>query len=430
MKVRTAKRLAVLLAAAAPLIASCSVDDQTIGPPAGAPAGGAIFQNYFAIGTSISAGIQSGGINDSTQREAFPYQLAVAMGLTPLVNWNYPSFAGNGCPAPLSNALTGARVGGASAAACGLRAPNSFRPFENNVGVPSLRANQVMHITNLTFPGTDTLKAVQFILGSHNPIDMVVAGNPTFVTLEIGANDVLGAATRGDTTLLTPQASFDASMDSIAAALDAAGAKVAISNVPNVTSIPFLAHTSVMWCLKTGACPGVPATLPFSLPTFTIDNSCAPAAAVPGAIGDTYLLPFTTVGAFLATLSAGRQASLNCATDAALIATGAGAPNAPAGGTVTPAELAAITARVTGFNNKISALATAHGYALVDFAGLLAANAAQIPPFPSLATPTALFGPLFSQDGVHPTKAAHKIIANAFIAAINAKFATTLTPIP
>ena len=58
------------------------------------------------------------------------------------------------------------------------------------------------------------------------------------------------------------------------------------------------------------------------------------------------------------------------------------------------------------------------------------AQAALIPPFPSLSTPTNLFGPLFSQDGIHPTAAGHKIITNGFIAAINTKFGTTLTPIP
>src|SRR5438132_12971402 len=109
MNRRPALRLATFVVAAAPLFAACSsmLDDQTIGTKA-APAGGSLFSTYAAIGTSIGAGIQSGGINDSTQREAFTTQLAVAMGLAPGVNWFYPSFNAPGCPAPLSNALTGA----------------------------------------------------------------------------------------------------------------------------------------------------------------------------------------------------------------------------------------------------------------------------------------------------------------------------------
>ncbi len=427
---RPAQRLAALLVAALPLIASCSLDNQTIGSPA-TPSGGSDFRTYAAIGTNIGAGIQSGGINDSTQREAYTTQLAVAMGLTPNVNWFYPSFAGNGCPAPLTNALTGARVGGTSPA-CAFRTPSTVRALENNVSIPSLRAAQALNLTNLDFPATDSLKLAQFITGSRNPIDVVEALGPTFITVEVGANDVLGAATRGDITLLTPSASFATTMDALAARLDGTGAKVAIANVPNVTSIPHFTRASILWCLKTGACPGVPATVPFSLGSFSIDNSCAPAAAVPGAIGDTYLLTFSTLGGVVGTLSAGRFASVNCATDQVLLAPAATptVPSVPAGATITPAELTAINAAVAAFNTKIAAIATAHGYALVDFAALLAAQAANIPPIPSFGTPTKLFGTLFSQDGIHPAKAGQKIIANGFIAAINAKFGTTLTAIP
>lgn len=416
-------------AATAMLLSACSsmYTDQSIGSRA-APAGGALFSNYMAIGTSIGAGIQSAGINDSTQREAYTAQLAVAFGLTPGVNWFYPSFNMPGCPAPFTNATTQARVGGASAAACALRNPASVEPFENNVSIPSIRAAQVLNINDLTFGPTDTLKLAQFITGGRNPIDVVVGAHPTFVTLEMGANDVLGAATHGDTTLLTPVASFTASMDAIAAKLDSTGAKVAISNIPNVTSIPHFAHASVMFCLKTGACPGVPATLPFSSPLFNINNACAPNAA--GGVGDTYLVTFPAVGAIAATLAASKAAKLDCALDSALVAdTNALVPSKPAGATLNPLKLNAIAARVTALNAVIANEASTHHYALVKFDSLLIAQAALIPPFPSLTTPTSLFGPLFSQDGIHPAKPGQKIIANAFISAANT-FGTSVAAIP
>ncbi|HEY2806855.1 MAG TPA: hypothetical protein VGI92_13430 [Gemmatimonadales bacterium] len=422
-------RLSAVVLAALPLLASCSsmFTDQTIGTR-GTPAGGAIFTTYSAIGTSIGAGIQSGGINDSTQREAYTYQFAVAQGHIPGVDWFYPSFAMPGCPAPLANATTGARVGGASAAACATRSSASIAPFENNTSIPSIRAAQVLDITNLAFPATDTLKLAQFIVGARNPIDMVVAEHPTFVTLEMGANDVLGAATHGDTTLLTSTASFSASMDAIATKLDSTHAKVAVANIPNVTVIPHFSKASVFFCLKTGAC-GFPAALPYSSPLFTVDASCAPNAA--GGIGDNYLVPFTTTGNITAVLAASRAAKLDCQRDSALVGTAASplVAVAPAGATINPLELAAITARVAAFNTTIAALATAHGYALVDFNAALTAQAANIPPFPNFATPTQLFGTLFSQDGIHPTKAGHKLIANAFITAANT-LGGSLSPIP
>lgn len=424
-------RAAAIVLAVAPLFAACSsmLDDQTVGAKS-APAGGAQFATFAVIGTSISAGIQSGGINDSTQREGYAQQLARAMGLTPGVDWFYPSFQGFGCPAPLTNALAGSRVGGASAAACGTRSAASARVNMNNTGIPSLRAAQALNLTNLAFPATDTLKLAQFITGSISPVNMVMRQIPTFVVVEVGANDVLGASTRGDTTLLTPVAGFTATITAIADSLDLISPKpnVAMMGVPNVTVIPHFTRASVLWCLKTGLCPGVPATVPFSLASFTINNNCAPAAAVPGAVGDTYLLTFPTLGAVVSVLSAGRLASIDCVTDQTLIAVAAApaAPSVSAGATINSVEYPVIVGRTTALNTAISTLATARGYAYVDANAALAAQAANIPPIPSFTTPTQLFGTLFSQDGVHPNKAGHRILAQAFAAAINTKFGSTL----
>ncbi len=400
---------------------SVSNDTLTVRPD---PAGGSMFRNYAAIGTSIGAGIQSGGINDSTQREAYTYLLARAMGLTPGVDWYYPSFAAPGCPPPFTNILTNARVAGGTAATCLRRSPGSAAPYMNNVSIPSLRAAQAVDITNLDFPPTDSLKLAQFITGSYNPLDMVARQGPTFVTVEVGANDVLGAATRGDPALLTSLASFTASITAIADRLDGLSPKpsVAIANVPNVTRIPHFTSGATLFCLKTGACPGVPATVPFSLPTFTVDASCAPTAP---AVGSQYLLVFSATATIVNVLSAGGAANLNCGTDVATVTTGAG--TASAGATINATEYAAITARVGELNTAIATLAAARGYAVANFDSALAANQAQIPPIPSFTTPSTLFGPLFSLDGVHPNRAGHRITAQTFAAAINAKFGTAIT---
>src|SRR5512135_1431888 len=108
---------------ALPLATGC-LDNQQIGP-LGPPPGGTTFSGYIALGTSISAGIQSAGINDATQKAAFPYLLATAMGLKPNTNWYYPGFTAPGCPPPYTNPLTGARVGNGTATTCNLVSPAS-----------------------------------------------------------------------------------------------------------------------------------------------------------------------------------------------------------------------------------------------------------------------------------------------------------------
>jgi lysophospholipase L1-like esterase len=427
-----------LAALGLPLLAGC-YSNETLGPRA-TPSGGTMFSNYIALGTSIAAGVQSGGINDSTQKRAYPALLAQAMGLTVGVNWFYPSFTMPGCPPPFTNPLTGARVTPAgyptsTALSCYVMNPAFASPlgYENNLGVPSIRAAQVLNIRDLTFPKTDSLLASQFITGSRNPIDIVLAARPTFVTLEIGANDVLGAATHGDASLLTPVAAFETQWNAIADSIKLSGAKVAVSNIPNVTVIPHFSAGVILYCLHNGgpACPAAaglpPATPPFSSLNFVVDNTCLASAAAPGlGVGDSMLVAFPAIAQIAGTLTAGGAATLNCGAGTATVNQGAGF--VPAGAVLTKATTIAIVTNVLTINGFLQAQATTRGWAFVDLNGLLASKASFIPKFPNLATPDTLFGVLFSLDGIHPTSAGHKAIADAFVAAINAKYSTTLTP--
>ena len=420
-------RKLAIVALTLPLLAACKdlVSNESLGPAA-VPSGGAMFANYIAIGTSISAGVQSGGINDSTQKQAFPYLLATAMGLTPGVNWFYPSFPFPGCTPPFANPLTTPTtyVGG-TATTCTLLNPAYVRPYENNLGVPSIRAAQVLNITNLAYPRTDTLKAASFITGDRNPIDIVKAAAPTFVTIEMGANDVLGAATHGDSTLLTPVPTLEAQLTAIYDTVQATGADVAVANLPNVTVIPHFSAGVVFFCLHTGACPGTPATAPYSSAGFTVDLSCAPTAS--GGVGDQMLVGFTATATITGVLAGGGGASLNCGAATATVTTAAG--TAPTGPVLGPKTVLAIATEVVQVDSFIHLQAIARHWAYLDFNGLLAANKALIPPFPNFTTPATLFGTLFSLDGIHPTAAGHKALADAFVAAINTQYSTHL-PLP
>jgi lysophospholipase L1-like esterase len=427
-------RLALAATACAALLAACSLDNQTMGPQN--PVASTPFAVTANIGTSLSAGFESGGINDSTQREGPMYQLAKAMGLTPGVDWFYPSFAGFGCPAPLTNPLTGARVGGTTSTFCAFRTPSSANLYMSNTAIPGLRAVQAYDLTQVP-TSADTLKLAQFITGSISPVTMVLRQHPTFVTVEVGVNDVLAAATRGDTTFLTSVADFTTQIGVIADNLDSLSPKpgVAISNVPNVTVIPHFTRASTFWCGKTGLC-GQAANPLFT--TMSVDNSCAPAAA--GGVGDSYLVTFPATGFIVNVINPSPPrgpigtARLRCDIDTATVIVTVAQPGLPAGtypagATINTTEYTTITGRVTAFNTAISTLATARGYALVDLNATLAAQAAKIPLFPSFTTPTdTIFGTLFSKDGVHPTKAGYRIMAQAFATAINAKYSPT-TPL-
>src|SRR6266550_5766541 len=81
------------------LAAACHEEDLIVTPPP-PYAGGAMFARYVSFGNSVTAGFQSGGLNDSLQLLAYHVLLARAMQTTfyyPSINY-VPSLDLYGCP--------------------------------------------------------------------------------------------------------------------------------------------------------------------------------------------------------------------------------------------------------------------------------------------------------------------------------------------
>jgi lysophospholipase L1-like esterase len=95
---------------------------------------------------------------------------------------------------------------------------------------------------------------------------------------------------------------------------------------------------------------------------------------------------------------------------------------------LTPEEQASVETALTAYNQTIEALATAYDLAFVDANALL--NDLKTTGFPqtdgSVVTATFATGGGFSLDGVHPSPRGYAILANAFTAAINAKYGSNL----
>jgi lysophospholipase L1-like esterase len=106
---------------------------------------------------------------------------------------------------------------------------------------------------------------------------------------------------------------------------------------------------------------------------------------------------------------------------------------------LSPSEQATLNAATDSYNATISAKATALGWAYLDPNPILEAERTgatpAIPAFPNFTSSTrdlatSVFGALFSLDGVHPSAAGQKIIANAVIAAVNAKYNLSVPVVP
>lgn len=410
-----------------PLLAGCVESDRLVSPNT-APEN-ALFARYVAMGNSITAGFQSAGINDSTQRRSYAAMIGRASGFP----FFYASMQGRGCPPPFTNNVTQERVGGGGPADCDLRAFDE-NPWLSSVAVPG--ATSFSPIDNLS-PGANSNALTTFILGGRTQVQAMQDAEPTLVSVWLGNNDVLGSLTSGanpgNPALVTPQVAFEANYDALLDAIEATGAPAALVSVANVAAIPFASRTAIYYCLTYGRLdpddPFDPCQAPLpetpdpnlaglaGLGAWTVNANCAAPA------GLATLIPWTKILPRLGAAAGGTPTTLDCdpvAQDSIL---------------VTPAELAGLQAAVTGFNDFISAQAAARGMAYLDVNGPFTALIADgsIPAVPNLAPALAgqpvTFGDYFSLDGVHPSTTAHELVADSLAALINRTYGTAI-PVP
>jgi lysophospholipase L1-like esterase len=219
-----------------------------------------------------------------------------------------------------------------------------------------------------------------------------IAQHPTFITVELGANDaILPLVAGGDLSLILSGPAFAAQyaqlLDSLASY--APQAKLALANVPQVTRLPYAAAVPLDVMLPRGR--------------FRLHDASGP---LPD--GSLILLPALP-----------------------LIRQGYGvATPLPDSLVITLAERAAIEGAIQGYNAAIAAEATARGAVLVDEDALYdGINQDGITIAGVRYTSAYLAGGLFSLDGVHPSTLGSGILANAFLEAINRRFGARIPPV-
>jgi hypothetical protein len=326
---------------------------------------------------------------------------------------------------------------------------NPVGPF-NNLGVPGARSFHLLapgygNLSNLSL-GLANPYAVRLTGSTPNAsiIELALAQSPSFVSLWIGANDVLSYSTSGGSNgALTPQATFDASMDAIAGALSTTGAQGVMANIPYVTDIPFfttIPHNPVpldaatAGALNSGYAAynggiaqvgSLGAISAEEVAQRTISFSAGQNAVV---IEDEALTDLSAYG-----LPNYRQATENdlvVILAASFIGTladpnnpnsvnGIGVPLAD-NWVLTETEVNEVKSATDLINGKISSIASELGYAHFDandmfqriFSGDVTYNSFN--PNASL-----VFGGMISLDGVHPTSRGYAIIANEIMKAID-----------
>ncbi len=258
------------LLALALALAGCSLfapDETQLTAPT-VDSGSTDFTRYVALGNSLTAGYQSGALYESAQVKGYAALLAAAMGTNfemPLIG--DPGFYGDPYPAG-HLAVNFDEEGGVVIAPV---------PWPGGTAPELLNAAHQAPYHNLGVPGAVTwdllnaLDSSSCASGDNDYFDMILRNaaidwtnfggasenltvmeqaimlDPTFVSLWIGNNEILGAATAGSGTPLVPAGDFTALYSGLLGGLVAAlpEAEFVVANIPPITSAAFF--TTVPW---------------------------------------------------------------------------------------------------------------------------------------------------------------------------------------
>ncbi|MBK7630030.1 MAG: hypothetical protein IPJ23_04885 [Ignavibacteriales bacterium] len=440
------KLLSILILTAL-LIISCDDYTELDSPVQNAVSGNANFARFVSIGNSITAGYQSGTIYQSGQMYSYGNLIAQQVGTPYAIP--YVSDPGLGGRMELLNLAPTIYYNPSNGSLLNANYPAPY----NNLGVPGALTYDVLFATNSTNcasalfanapnPYFDVILR-NSALNKGTQLEQALSLAPTFITLWIGNNDVLGYATSGGTSPAAPTSStqFGQLFGGISQGLNQyatqTGAKVVVANIPSVTAIPFFTTVGAQMAINTN--------IPWStLPLGFVYQKAGETGVGSGSATQQNLL----VGNVLVTLKG--------STYAPLLGQATGKfykdnnfPGLPAGIDTTkpfgfhpqnpfpnafvldPDEITVANNAVSAYNTTIATLAQNFGFGLVDintkfnefragdFANGTIVNGIKFKTF-------FITGGLFSLDGVHPSNQAHGIVANEFIKVINAKFGANI----
>lgn len=452
---------------------SCETDFDTDVNDVVVSSGEANFSTYVALGNSLTSGYRDGALYIDGQNESYPSMIAAQMKLAGGGDFVQPMMPNNTGGFTSLFAASGGKdfygkitlklVSGSlspvpSAPGADLDVIGGTGKYFNNMGVPGAK------VAHLLYPGYGN--PANLLSGTANPyfvrfaasqstssvVSDALAQNPTFVSLWIGNNDVLGyASTGGDgTNPITPVdgavgVGFTNTYTALIGSIFPSGTtrKGVVANIPSVTNVPFF--TRVPAKPISNLTDTQVSQLNAAYATY---NAGLAQAKTLGAITDAEyqkrLIKFvsgaTANGAVitdkdLTTVTGLPKYRQTTASDfilltASSVLTSGGGTSSPLADNLvlTEMEAANVITATTAYNTTIKALAEAKGLAFVDMnAKMVELNSKSGISWNGVKySATFVTGGTFSLDGVHLTGRGYAVVANEFIKAINLKYNSTL----
>ncbi|MFV8268906.1 G-D-S-L family lipolytic protein [Flavobacterium sp. GT2N3] len=465
--------------------AACNNDDVAVVEEP-LTAGTADFSKYVALGDSFAAGYSDGALFKAGQKNSYPNILAEQFALVGGGVFTNPfmaddnrggfSIGGNQIPQfPTRLYFNGAapvNVNGVSGTVLGASISGAY----GNMGVPGAKA---IHLGIAGYGQANPYFGRFAKTAMSSVLKDATDQNPTFFSLFIGGNDVLGYATNGGIPTsqdpvsgndITPAATFNTAYNALATALAAGGRKGVVANLPYINNLPFFTtvpynpvpldaataaqlNTQLLGPVKQiltalGAGSRIKtltasATNPLLIRDETLVNYSAQitrelvAAGVPvaqaGLMGNLYGQARHANGG--ANVANKDFILLTTRTVIGTSQVGVPPPFNTVGVTyplqdnrvLTASEVSEIKLATDAYNVTIKAAADANSLAFVDTAAILnQLNNGGIRFGTFHMTAAYVTGGTFSLDGVHPSPRGYALIANKFIEAINAKYGSNL----
>lgn len=390
----------------------CSKIESINGPTLAA--NGVDLSTYVAVGTSLSAGYESGGVVDRHQVHSFPALFAQQIGKTVQADgqgtFTMPTINADGIPALLAiqslSPLIVSNAGRTTGAPTNLAQGAAY----HDLGVPGAVLLDLVDTTHYhtTAPPVNRTNFTYFNIiqrARGSLLSQALSRGPSLISLEYGANEVLGPTTAGAAPSAATGTAYaqlmTLSLNAIHATLP--NTRVAVFNVPEVTSIPYFT----------------------TFPAFTVSTTTGLPLPLVGAsgplqLGDLVLLP---AGGLIATGTGIPAGGYNYVNPAA----GSNNQPLPESLILRASEAAAAQTEIAKMNAVVDSVALRPFVTRVDihdFFADIAANGYTLGG--TTYTTDFITGGLFGLDGVHPNDFGYALMANRLIDAVNARFGSAI----
>ena len=425
--------------------------------------GSADFSVYVAVGNSLTSGIQGESLTLEGQEYCYPNIIATQ--LKPLGGGEFKQPLLTGEPAtkgvfttfypdPSSNLVlpsivlkatpTGPAPVFPNPLADWYPAPSFFENISalgpyNNVGASGARVGS---LNDPAFSSTNNWFK-RFSSPGETVLDAAMKNNPTFFSLWIGANDVLGYSTSGGIEggrTITPVSEFEPDIIEALNILTSSGAKGVIANIPSVTGIAYfntiplgtILDAATVNALEAGYAQynGALQSPQLGFTAAEIDERTITFTAGQFnffVVTDPTLTDRTSFGIpSMRQITSNEHLILRTPQDSLAIGWGTAKP-IPGNYHISAEELNKINDATAEYNRIIKREADVRGLAHFDADAKfnVISNTGIIEDGISL-NGKYISGGMFSLDGVHPSTRGQAVAANGFIDAINAKYGSNI----